>query len=432
MTTFCHRPDVPVWRMSVKHSLKWSLFAACVLGVSGCALWHREDSALERPAFAEEMVAVDATIARVGALAVDLTYTGTTQPLQEVSLRSRVDGQVTLLAVDVGDAVAAGETLARLDADLLMVAVNQAQAELGARQAEVAQAQAAVSDAQTALESARVLLQQAQTEADRLARLADEGAISRQDAEQAQLAVDTGQQVLRSAEEQIRTRQAAVNAALERVSAQQALVEQAQERLSYSMVRSPLSGVVLQRLVEVGDYAESGDEILKVGDLSSIKVRIEVSDRDLSQVTVGQPVTVRLDAFPDQPVPGRITRIAPAADTASRLIPVEITIPNAAGRIGSGLLARVALQAVGQDRVTIPRKALDVAGEAESPTVFVVTNINDREGTLQARTLEIGQESGDSVEVISGLRPGETFVVRSAGALSQGQTVRLSVLSETN
>jgi len=406
----------------------WSLLAIGLIGVSGCG--GEQPGGQPPAAMAEEIVAVDTEAATVGSFEAGLAFTGTTQPAQTVALRSRVDGLVSALTVDVGDAVAAGEVVARQDAELLTVAVNQSQAELQARQSEVAQANAAVSDAQTALESARVRLQQAQTEADRLARLANDGAVSIQDAEQAQLTVDTGQQVLKSTQEQIRTRQEAVNAAQGRVNAQQAVVDQTRERLSFAVVRSPLSGVVIERLVEPGDYAESGDELMQVGDLSSIKVRIEVSDRDLAQVSVGQPVAVQLDAFPGETIAGSITRIAPAADPIARLIPVEITIPNAAGRIGSGLLARVTLEGGGSDRVAIPQRALAIAPE-ETPTVFVVTNVNDREATVQARAVEIGRENNDRVEILSGLETGETFVVRSSGDLSDGQTVRLSVLSAT-
>ncbi|NEQ42181.1 MAG: efflux RND transporter periplasmic adaptor subunit [Leptolyngbya sp. SIOISBB] len=370
-------------------------------------------------------------MATVGSFEARLTFTGTTQPLQTVVLRSRVEGQVTALTVDAGDSIASGEIVARQDADLLTVVVNQAQAELQARQSEVAQAQAAVSDAQTAYESARVQLQQAQADANRLTRLAADGAVSTQTAEQAQLTVDTGQQVLQSTQEQIRTRQAAVNAAEGRVAAQQAVVAQTQERLSFAVVRSPLSGKVIERLVEVGDYAESGDELMQIGDLSSIKVLIDVSDRDLAEVTVGQPAEVRLDAFPATAIAGRVTRIAPAADPASRLIPVEVTVPNDSERIGSGLLARVTLVGKDSDLVAIPQRALDIAIEDAKPTVFVLTDVEGQTATVQARPVEIGRENSNRVEIMSGLQAGDIIVVRSSGDLNDGQAVNLSVLSET-
>ena len=430
VTGHCFQPlliSPQPWR----RSLSLCLAAVCV-SLSSCAFGPQSGGAPDRAALADEIVAVDATTAEAGTGAAEPTYTGTTQPVQQVVLRSRVDGQVTALTVDVGDGVADGGVVARLDADLLTVAVNQAQAELRARESEVAQAQAAVSDAETALETARVQLLQAQTDADRLSRLAADGAVSVQTAEQAQLTVQTGQQVLQSAAEQIRTRQAAVSAAEGRVAAQQAVVDQTQERLSYAVVRSPLSGVVIERLVEPGDYAESGDELMQIGDLSRLKVTIDVSDRDLAQVSVGQPVTVRLDAFPADQLAGRITRIAPAADATSRLVPVEITVDNANERVSSGLLARVSLTATEGDRVAIPPAALELAASAEPPTVFVVETTDGETGTVQARPLELGQTTDNRIEVLSGLQPGETYIVRSSGELSDGQTVRLSILSETD
>ena len=417
----------PPWRQSLSLGL-----AAVCLSLSSCALRQQTGGGPDRAARADEIVAIDATTAEAGTLAGEPTYTGTTEPMQQVTLRSRVDGQVTALTVDIGDGVATGDIVARLDADLLTVEVNQAQAELRARESEVAQAQAAVSDAETALESARVQLLQAQTDADRLSRLAAEGAVSAQTAEQAQLTVQTGQQVLQSAAEQIRTRQAAVSAAQGRVEAQQAVVAQTQERLSFAILRSPLSGVVMERLGDPGDYAESGDELMQIGDLSRLKVTINVSDLDLAQVTVGQPVTVRLDAFPTDALAGRITRIAPAADATSRLVPVEITVDNANERVGSGLLARVTLTATEGDRVTIPQAALELADSAAPPTVFIVETTDGETGTVQARPVELGQTTDDRLEVLSGLQPGETYVVRSGGELSDGQAVRLSILSETD
>ncbi|MEM0980898.1 MAG: efflux RND transporter periplasmic adaptor subunit [Cyanobacteria bacterium P01_H01_bin.58] len=401
------------------------------LGLTGCVFWQAGGEGPSGAAYAEASVAVDAAIARMGTPADGLTYTGTTQPQQRVALRSRVDGQVTLLTVDVGDRVANGDAVARLDTDLLTIDVNEAAAELLARQSEVAQAEAAVSDARTALELARVQLQQAQLDADRLARLAAEGAISAQDAELAQVAADTAQQVLRSAEEQIRTRQEAVNAAAGRVSAQQAAVAEARERLSFAIVQSPLTGTVMTRSVEVGDYVETGDELLQVGDLSQLKVMIEVSDRDLAQISQGQPVTVTLDALPEVPLVGKVTQIAPAADATSRLVPVEILINNTTRRMGSGLLARVAMQAVDGDRMLIPAAALLIAETTEPSTVFVVQSPTAEEPTVKARRVTVGQQIDTQVEILAGLQPGETYVVNSSAPLSDGQAVRLSILSET-
>ena len=291
-----------------------AIAAVGLVGASGCGWMPRSVAQPGPPQQADDQpVAVEVQTVGTGSVAAALTYTGTTQPAQTVTLRAQVEGQIVALAVDVGDGVRAGQVLARVDADLLTVGVDQSQAELGARQSEVAQAQVAVSDAETAVAQARLQVEQARTDADRLRQLAAAGAVSDQAAEQAQLVLDTAEQTLKSTQDQVLARRQAVQAAQGRVASQRATVAQSQERLSLTAVRSPLAGVILSRFVEAGDLAQSGTELLQIGDLSSIKIAMEVSELDLGRIQRGQPVAVALDAFPDLALTGRVTRIAPVA-----------------------------------------------------------------------------------------------------------------------
>jgi HlyD family secretion protein len=364
-----------------------------------------------------------------GSVEAPITYTGSTQPAESVTLRAQTEGQIIALTVDVGDPVATGQPLVSLDPNLLAVGVNQAQAELAARRSEVAQAQAAVSDAQTAVEQARLQVQQARIDAGRFRQLAAAGAASDQAAEQAQLTLDIAQQALLSAQEQVTTRRQAVNAAQGRVAAQGATVDQTQERLSFATARSPLNGRVLSRLVETGDYVQTGAVLLTLGDLTTLHVDLAVSELDLAQITRGQPVQVRLDAFSGEVVSGRVTRISPAADATTRLIPVEVTLNNPDERVGSGLLARVAFLAAGTAQVVVPESALETGPPGAEPQVFVVQGA-DGDATVQARPVELGDRGNGQVEIRAGLNPGESLVVRSDRPLEDGQSVRLSLLSE--
>ncbi|WP_008313075.1 efflux RND transporter periplasmic adaptor subunit [Leptolyngbya sp. PCC 6406] len=394
---------------------------------SGCS-WMPQSVAQSGPRERgdDQPVAVETQVVTTGSVEDALEYTGTTRPAQSVTLRAQVEGQVIDLFADAGDAVGSGEVLARLDPNLLTVGVNQSQAELAARQAEVAQAQTGVSDAQTAVDQAQLQVEQARIEANRLRQLADAGAVSLQDAEQAQLVLNTAQKALQSAQEQVRTRQQAVNATRGRVDSQRAVVAQSQERLAFATVRSPLSGIVLGRLVEPGDFAQTGAELLQIGDLSTIKITVEVSELNLSSISRGQPVEVRLDAFPDLTATGQVTRITPVADTTSRLLPVEVTIPNPQGRIGSGLLARLRFLGQRSDAVVVPTEAL----QGEPPTLFVVQDRDSDAPKVVARSVELGDRSNGQVAILSGLNPGEQVVVRSDRPLEDGQTVRLSILSD--
>jgi multidrug efflux pump subunit AcrA (membrane-fusion protein) len=313
-------------------------------------------------------------------------------------------------------------------------------------------------------------------DAARRATLGTQGAISKQEAELAQTAAQTAEQALRSALEQISTEQKAVAAAQRRVEAQRAAVAQAGERRSYALVASPINGVVLEKVSEPGNLVQPGGEILKLGDFNQVKVVVSVSELELSKIRVGQSVQVTLDAFGNQSSTGQVSRISPAADPTARQIPVEITIPNSNGRIGSGLLARVNFESTTISRVVVPETALQEEGEqgtrgarqqgskaAREPrnrgaeeqrsnpkskivrlsahaevqnpksaegTVFVVTSTG-AQAKVQARRVQLGDRANGKVEIISGLKPGERFVARSSKPLKDGAPVRLSALSET-
>jgi HlyD family secretion protein len=423
---------------------RYLLLASLLFTASGCNFLPKQEaqaqSSGERRG-ADGPPAVETAIAETGSIQDVIEYSGTTEPVSQVSLRPQVEGQLLAVTADVGDRVQRGEVLARLDDGLLIAAVREAEAELAARRSEVAQAQTQVSDAQTLVEQARLQYQQAASDAARLRSLADSGAVSVQEAEIAETEAQTAEQAVRSAQQQVQTRQQAVVAAQGRVTAQQAVVAEASERRSYTQLVSPITGAVLQRVAEPGNLVQPGNEILTLGDFSSVKVIVRVSDRALADVQVGRSATVRLDAFPDQEFNGQVTRISPAADPVARLLPIEITIPNPGSRIGSGLLARVSFAPENTDRVIVPESALNFgegseesatenASQRETATLFVVEGEGEST-TANARQVRVGESANGQVEILSGLEPGEVFVARSSGSLSDGQPVRLSILSET-
>lgn len=374
--------------------------------------------------------AVDVAVAQRVSLADNtLDYTATTQPLEQATLRSRSEGLVLELRVDVGDAVQKDQVIGRVDDLLLQADLAQAQAELAAREADVLRAQTQILQAQSRVEQERAALQQAQADAERLTGLAQEGALSLQEAEQAQTAARTAEQAFRSAENQVNLEEQGLVASRERVRIQQAVIQQIQERQSQTLLRAPMDGIVLSRLISLGDLVRPGEEVLTVGNLSQSKLVLQLSELDLGRVQLGQPVSARLDAFGDQPFMGQISRISPVADPAARLIPVEILIPNPEGRISSGLLARVQIQ-VGEaePRVVVPESALRLSTDGD-PVVYVAARTGESV-LVEARAVTVGSRSDGQVEILSGLEAGEPYVTRADGQLQDGQTVRLSILSE--
>lgn len=418
------------------------LLVGIIIALQGCNLMPKTETQTQTPSSAmqrrERATAVDAASAQIGRLREEREYTGTTLPMRIVSVRSQVEGRLLELNADVGERVIKGKILARLDDRILETAVTQAEAELASRLSELARAETQVASARTAVEQARIQWQQAESDAARLLLLAKEGAISQQQAEQAQTKALSAKQALRSAEVQVRTEKKAVAAAQARIDAQRAVIEQARERRSYALITAPISGTVIEKVTEPGNLVQPGGEIVKIGDFSSIKIIIQVSELELNQVRIGQLVPVRLDAFPEKRFQGEVIRISPQADPTARLVPIELSIANPDEQISSGLLARVKFAPGESKRIIIPETALQ-AGSRQSGgsikenrsqgTIFVITG-EGKETKVVARSVQLGERANGQVEILSGLNPGERYVIRSEKPLKDGDAVRLSVLSE--
>ncbi|MDX2255029.1 MAG: efflux RND transporter periplasmic adaptor subunit [Pseudanabaenaceae cyanobacterium bins.39] len=431
----------------------WSMVAISGLTFVAAGCNAAKDATQAQTQASRQLPSVDVAIAKKGSLTASKEYTGTTAPIREVSVRSRIEGRLLDLGVDVGDRVEAGQVIAQLDDATLSASVLQADAEVAARESEVSQANAAVGNARAQVERARLEYQQAQVDADRFQKLAKEGAVSPQTAETASTRAQTLAQAVRSAEQQVKLQEQTVGASSQRVLAQEAIRLREQERQSYTAIAAPISGLVLERLSETGSLLFAGNEVVRVGDFSQVKVIVLVSELEISNVRVNQSVDVQFDMLPNQKFKGRVLRISPVADTVARLIPVEVAVPNRDNRLGSGMLARVsfgdrsnqpqiviaetALEAMGRSGAGRPNASQDSGkpkgrdrAQPQTGNVFVMTG-NDQEPKVTKRQVTIGDRRDGKVSIISGLKEGDRVVIRSSGKLQDGDTVKLSILSET-
>ncbi len=434
---------------------RWGVITYFVVILSGCNFLPKGTASEQGKAASQErnkVAAVDVSIATATPLESPREYTGTTQPFREVAIQAQAEGQLRQLNVNVGERVKKGQILARIDDSLLNAGAAEAIAELASRRTEISQLQAQVNDAKTQVAQNRLQLQQAQFDAARYSSLAKAGAVPQQQAQQSLTQARTAAQVLQSSQAKVIVQQQAIAVANSRIAAQQAVVAGQRQRRAYSVIGSPISGVVLTRSTEQGNLVQVGNELLRLGDFSQTKVTVQVSELDLANVRLAGAAQVKLDAFPTEQLAGKVTQISPAANPTSRLVPVEITIPNPTGKIGSGLLARVSFTQTTTDQIAVPISALQTSRPSSSRqtdtkstatpaspgnnttskptegTLFVVES-NNKQTKVSARNVVLGQQSDGKVQILVGLNPGEKFVSRTSKPLQNGDAVRLSILS---
>jgi RND family efflux transporter MFP subunit len=224
--------------------------------------------------------------------------------------------------------------------------------------------------------------------------------------------------------EQLRERQVITEAEYERDRAAAAAAaaerDQLRTRLGYTTVRSPINGVILEKNVEAGDAVGIQTGLFTIADVSTMVVRVRVSELDVVDIQQGDAVDLVLDAIPDTTLTGRVRRIFPAADPQSRLVPVEVALTDAsARRARPGFLARVTFALGSKDGVLlVPASAVvrDVSGEA----VYVIADDHARR-----RPVQTGLTSEGRIEIAQGLEPGEVVVITGTSDLRDGTAVRV-------
>jgi RND family efflux transporter MFP subunit len=335
-------------------------------------------------------------------LDIRLSYTADISPNQVVNLFSRVDGYVAKLYVDKGDFVKAGQLLMEIDHTDYLHAVNQAKANLAAGSAKVAQQNAA-------LRNARLTL-------DRMQALIKDQFVSQQDLDNAQVNFD------------------AAVAALESLTAQVKQIEvalaQAETNLAYSYIRAPFSGYIAERNLDTGAYVTGAASststmsrsMLSLHDIDRVRVLIEVVEKDIPTIQIGQKAELRAEAYPDRVFEGQVTRIVQALNRETRTMTVEIDLPNKDRRLKGGMFARVEVM-VGTHRqaVQIPIDAVSRLEDAQY--VFVV-----RDGKAQRVNVEMGVRNDNRVEITKGLTGDETVIVSGKDLVHDGIPIQAKPL----
>jgi HlyD family secretion protein len=190
--------------------------------------------------------------------------------------------------------------------------------------------------------------------------------------------------------------------------------------LANTVIVSPVNGFVAKRSVDPGAFVSQNSPMVDVVDISRVRLVVNVVERDLKELQAGAGAKVEVDAFPGEMFQGRIARVAPVLDPATRTAPIEIEIPNADFRLKPGMYARVGIT-TGSKKETLVVPVDAVADLGGRRGVFQHLN-----GIAIFRTVEIGTEGDQLIEVTGGLNEGDQVITTGARALRDGDRVQLA------
>jgi cobalt-zinc-cadmium efflux system membrane fusion protein len=362
------------------------LFPLALLVLTGCGDSKKSEKHVEATAAPEQgdttegvvhldSVALASSSIRVGRAesinSTGLAVTGSINydPNLVSHIGSRTEGRILELRADIGQRVSAGQPLALLESP----EVGQVRSE--ERQAET-------------------LLKIAQENYGREQRLEEQGIASRKELLDSRADLTRAESALQSAQERLRVLGAGHGEG------------------GQFAITAPFAGAVVQRDANRGEMASPSDQLFTVADLSRVWVELNIFERDLARVVVGQSVAVGVSAYSGERFPGRIVYVGAILDTATRTVRARVEVPNRDGRLRPGMFATAAIQIAGKglSQVAVIRDALQ---EVEGKQVVFVPGT--KPGEFRSQAVEPGDMvDGNRVIILAGLKSGDSVVVSGA------------------
>lgn len=374
----------------------------------------------------DEMMQVDGSfnptpvtvkIVQPSLLTASVQYTGSIHPYQEITVYPRIAGQLTNYSVYPGDRVGNGQVLATLDAS--------------ERLAEVAEAVARADSMETSLEAAQIELKEQKQEIDRLtaelsyqekkrvryALLVKEGAISQDQYDVEDTQAQTARAALKRARVKLIRLKAQAQSARSELKEAKAKTDTAAIMKGYTKLRSPIAGIVQERMVDPGVVVQPGMGVLKIGDYQRIRLRANVAQQDAVNIKVGTPIVAKVPGTNVKEITGRVTSIFPQTNSNTRTVTIEAVVNNPRGQLLSGQFLEMEIITVRhKNALSVPRSALtQFKGKT---AVWVV----DGE-TARRKIVTTGLVSGEQVEVKSGLKPGDAVITSGHSKLIENSPV---------
>lgn len=342
--------------------------------------------------------------------------TGKIEPITKVEIKSKANGIIERLAVDVDHRVVAGQVLAELDKENLTARLREARANLEAARAALAAAEAQARKNEIEAEAPELAF--AKAAHDRAVSLADQKLISQEALDQARTNHDQALNRQRAAQSQLLVSRAKIEEARAQVAQAQAAAERADEELANATIKAPIAGTVLTRDLEIGSPVSSilnlganATLVMTLGDIQQVFVRGKVDEADIGAVKLGMPARITTESFRDKTFTGKVTQISPIGVEKDNVttFEIEVSIENPGQELKANMTANAEVILEERPDVLIVPEAAVSYDEHKAAFVEVADPGADTGRRKVPVTLGIG--NGTRTQVLEGLSPGQKVVL---------------------
>jgi HlyD family secretion protein len=358
-----------------------------------------------------------ATVER-GTMIRSVVATGKVEPITKVEIKSKANGIIKVLAVDVDSLVNEGDVLVELDKDQLSAALRGAEANLEAARASLEAAEAQLK--KNIVEAEGPDAEFARRAYDRAKSLFAQNLIAQSALDEAHSAVDVAENRKRAAQSQLAVSQAKVSEARAQVAQAKAAAERAAEDVANATIRAPIRGTVLTRDVELGSPVSSilnlganATLVMTLGNIEKVFVRGKVDEADIGHVRLGQAAHIRVETFRDKVFSGRVTQISPMGVEKDNVtnFEVKVSIDNPGQQLKANMTANaeIVLEELANSLI-IPEAAVSYDAH-ENAFVYMVA-AGAKNGRKKV-PVKLGVGNGTKIQVLDGLKQGDKIILPS-------------------
>jgi multidrug efflux pump subunit AcrA (membrane-fusion protein) len=406
-----------------------ALVAALGLTAASCGGSRAQANKKEAPAAPAAPAAVDVMTAP--AIQRDLPRfieaTGSLAADEQTDVAPIVGGRVVSIGVDLGTYVQKGQVIAQLDSGDARLRLEQAQAALAQANSGIAQAEARIGLAPgqrfdptrvAEVGAARVAYDLAEKNLRRYQQLLESGDISRSAYDQQRAQRDQLREQYQAALTQANQSYAAVQTARAAAQATQVQVQQAQKGIRDVTIYSPISGYVVERAADVGEFVSTSSKVATVARTNPMRVRIDIPEQAIATVRPGQSVSVSVSTYPDRSFSGRVARVSPSVSSTSRTLTIEAEVENGESLLKPGQFATIrVLQSQSDPAILVPARAVRTDGTTSR--VYVI-----QDGVARERLVAVGRQDGDLIEIKGNVSADELVATSNVEQLADGTPVR--------